>query len=86
MMWGWNNGGWQGNWWMGGMIFFWIAIIGLGIWLVVRLTDRHDEHLPKMDSPRTILDKRFANGELNAEQYAQARRLLESNSLSHKEL
>jgi putative membrane protein len=83
MMWGWDNGGWQSSsgWWMFGMMFFWIAIIGIGIWLVIRLTDRRGEQLPKAESPRAILDRRFASGEINAEQYAEARRLLESQSL-----
>ncbi len=66
---------------MGGMMVFWIAVIAIGIWLVIRLTDRPGEHLPKTESPRAILDRRLASGELNAEQYAEARRLLESQSL-----
>jgi len=76
--WGWNDANW---WMMGGMMFFWIAIIAIGIWLVIRLTDRHGENFPKTESPRAILDRRFASGEINAEQYAEARRLLESQSL-----
>jgi putative membrane protein len=84
MMWGWDNGGWQSAgawWWMGGMMIFWIALIGIGIWLVVRLTDRRGEQHFKTESPRAILDRRFAGGDLSAEQYAEARRLLESQAL-----
>jgi putative membrane protein len=81
MMWGWNNGAWQGGWWMAGMMVFWIAVIGIGIWLIVRLTDRRGEQNPKTESARAILDRRFASGELNAEQYAEARRLLESQAM-----
>ncbi len=81
--WGWNDAGSNsaGWWMMGGMMVFWIAVIAIGIWLVIRLTDRPVEHLPKTESPRAILDRRLASGELNAEQYAEARRLLESQSL-----
>lgn len=80
--WGWNDAGNGAGWWMmGGMMVFWIAVIAIGIWLVIRLTDRPGEHLPKTESPRAILDRRLASGELNAEQYAEARRLLESQSL-----
>lgn len=83
MDWGWNDAGTNGwNWWMmGGMMFFWIAVIALGIWFVIRLTDRREPQVPKTESPRAILDRRFAAGEINAEQYAEARRLLESQSL-----
>jgi putative membrane protein len=83
MMWGWNNGGWQGAGagWMVGMMVFWIAIIGIGIWLVVRLTDRKVDQHPKIESPRALLDRRFASGDLNVDQYAEARRLLESQAL-----
>jgi putative membrane protein len=81
MMWGWDNGAWQGGWWMAGMMVFWIAVIGIGIWLIVRLTDRRGEQNPKTESARAILDRRFASGELNAEQYAEARRLLESQAM-----
>jgi hypothetical protein len=38
---------------------------------------------PRTESPRAILDRRFANGELNAKQYAEARWLLESRFLPH---
>lgn len=79
MGWGWNDAG-TNWWWMGGMMFFWVAVIAFGIWLVIRLTDRRGEQLPKTESPRSILDRRLANGEVTAEQYAEARRLLESQS------
>jgi putative membrane protein len=69
--------------WMdgGGMLvmgLIWILIIGLGIWLVTWLTHRDKAaSLPKEQSPRQILDRRLASGEIDAAAYAQARRLIE---------
>ena len=66
----------------GGMIFMaviWILIIGLGIWLVTWLT-RRDKSVPREESPRQILDRRLAAGEIDAAAYAQARRLIEGHS------
>ena len=71
---GWTNGG--------GMIIMaviWILIIGLGIWLVTWLT-RRDKSVPREDSPRQILDRRLAAGDLDAASYAQARRLIEGHA------
>ena len=70
--------------WMdgGGMILMaviWIVIIGLGIWLVTWLT-RKDKSVPREETPRQILDRRLASGEIDAAAYAQARRLIDGHS------
>jgi putative membrane protein len=84
MGWGWNDGSGAGtNWlWMGGMFVFWFAVIGIGIWLVFRLTDQRSDETRSSETPRTALDRRFASGEVNVDQYAEARRLLETKPLS----
>ena len=74
----------DGTGWMGGagMIFmslFWILLIGLGIWLITSLT-RRDRVGEKLESPRQILDRRLASGEIDATGYAQARRLIDNRS------
>ena len=72
--------GWNGsNWWgMSIMMVFWIALIGLAIWAVVRYTqDSGKSESVSLESPRVILDRRFAAGEIDAEAYADARRRLE---------
>jgi len=81
MMWwidsgnGWGTGGW---WAMGFMMVFWIVAIGLGIWSIVRFTSGTTSSTSvSAESPRAILDRRFANGEIDATAYAEARRLLE---------
>ncbi len=77
---------------MAGMGIFWIVVIGVVIWLVVRLSDRRPEHHSEHhgghnmqrpeaplgeNSPRAILDKRLVNGEIDAEKYAEIKKLLE---------
>ena len=80
MNWYGDGNGWTGG---GGMMIFmaviWIVIIGLGIWLVTWLT-RRDKSVPREESPRQILDRRLAAGEIDAAAYAQARRLIEGHS------
>jgi putative membrane protein len=77
---------WYGNGWMGSglwmllfMVLFWGGLLALGVWVVARLT-----HVPAAttppETPRQILDRRFANGEIDAEQYAAARQLLEGRT------
>ncbi|MFI1164622.1 SHOCT domain-containing protein [Streptomyces sp. NPDC020801] len=77
----WNGGGWA---WMAFMPLVWIALIGLAVWAVVRLTQRpggHDsspgrERSTSWESPEEILDRRFASGEIDAEAYTEARERL----------
>lgn len=78
MNWYGNGSGWMNG---GGAVligFFWIALFGLGVWLVSRVTRRETPaELP--ENPRQILDRRFAAGEMDATQYAQARRLIDKH-------
>jgi uncharacterized membrane protein len=90
MMWGYDDQFHQANhgWLMLGMGIFWLVVIAVVIWLVVRLTERRpghhgghpmqhpDAHLGE-NSPRAILDKRLVNGEIDAEKYADIKKLLE---------
>lgn len=80
MYWGGNAG-----WWSGGMIFmglFWLALIGLAVWAVLRVSSRPASPASTgVESARHILDRRFAAGELDAEAYAQSRRVLEGHSV-----
>ncbi len=67
------------------MLLFWIPLIGLGIWLVARATRPAQHPFPPSvhapaDSARGILDRRFATGEINAEQYTEMRRVLDAGA------
>lgn len=61
------------------MALLWIAIIGLSIWFVTWLT-RRDKSVERPETPRQILDRRFASGEIDATGYAQTRRLIDGHS------
>ncbi|GAA2025517.1 hypothetical protein GCM10009740_13970 [Terrabacter terrae] len=83
-MMGWYDAGWG---WMGMvlMVLFWAVLIGVILWGVMRLTQRPREGTAPapVESPRQILDRRFASGEIDEEQYAAARRALEGRSVDH---
>ena len=74
--------GWYGNGLNGaapfmwvGMGLFWIVLIGLGIFLVIRLLPSSSSRPPVSSSPRTvetaeqILDRMFATGEIDEQTY-----------------
>lgn len=72
MWWG-PGGGWM---WLWGplMMLFWIAVVGVAVWLIVRAIaatqrphepDRGDER----DRAKEILAERYARGEINTEEY-----------------
>jgi putative membrane protein len=63
------------------MGLFWLAVIALVVWAVVALLPGTRGVGPgRRDTPLEILDRRFALGELTAEQYRQAREELSSAS------
>jgi putative membrane protein len=65
------------------MLLVWGGLIALGIWAVARLTrggGQPAQPTAGLETPRQILDRRFASGEITAEQYAEARRVLEGRS------
>jgi putative membrane protein len=72
-MMGWYGGGMGAGMWMF-MGVFWLALLALIIWAVVRLLPSRDGGSERQaDSPEEILDRRFARGEIDLEAY-QARR------------
>jgi len=84
-MMGWSNDGWGGGSWltMSVMMLLWIALIGIAIWAAVHLLRGNGASragVSTAPTPRAILDHRLASGEIDAEQYAQLRRLLDGSS------
>ncbi|WP_149182332.1 hypothetical protein [Streptomyces sp. TRM49041] len=75
-----DNGSWA---WMAFMPLLWIAVIGLVVWAVVRLTQHHPsrgggtyrDETPG-ETPEDVLDRRFASGEIDADTYSEARKKL----------
>lgn len=60
------------------MIVLLAIAVGFGAWLLVRGTRQGGITQVNSESPRAILDRRFASGEIDAEEYAQARRVLQT--------
>ena len=82
MMGYWNdNGGWMNGFGMVIMVLVWGGLIWLAVWAVSRLSRGNQDALTGAESPRQILDRRFASGEVDAEEYAAARRVLEGRSI-----
>ncbi|MHB1125391.1 MAG: SHOCT domain-containing protein [Bacillota bacterium] len=80
---GWGMGaGWGlfGILWMLIMAAFWIGIIALIIYVALRVFKHFGMKLPiegqRLDSPLDILKRRFAAGEINAEEYQQIKKEL----------
>jgi putative membrane protein len=74
MMWDWTWG-----WGMGlGMFFtvlFWIIIIALIVWIIVRLTRRENtEGDTDKHKPIDIARERYAKGEINHEEFEQIKK------------
>ena len=71
--------GWYGGMGLGAWLFmgaFWVLLLVLIVWLVVRLLPSRSEPAPPRQTPEEILDARFARGELDENEYAAARAAL----------
>lgn len=77
-MMGWYQNGWgtSGAVGMLMMLLVWGSLIALAVWVVTRATRTGQVEGPVQQTPRSILDRRFASGEIDADTYAQARRIL----------
>ena len=64
--WGWENMMW----------IVWIPIIVLIAWLVVTLTKKREPNEPRNETPLEILKRRYANGEINIEEYDERKKKL----------
>ena len=76
MMW-WGGDGWGG--WIPmtiSMIVFWGAVIALVAWVVRRPDSGRG---PARPDPKTILEERFARGEIDREELEERRRVLEEH-------
>jgi len=82
---GWYGGGMTGFAWMG-MGLFWLVLIGLIVWLVLRLLPGKAQAAPSepttapatsgVDPALAILDQRLAAGEIDVETYRAIRATL----------
>lgn len=62
---------------MGMMWFVWIPLLIVVIWLIVRQNNANSLLNKGKESPLEILKKRYAKGEITAEEYQQRKKVLE---------
>jgi len=74
---GWYGGGMGGLMWLG-MGLFWLILLGLIVWLVIRLLPGSSEPPTRTtgESAAEILDRRMANGEIDLEAWQAQRAAL----------
>ena len=71
----WDAGAWA---WMMVVMLLLVGALVIGIVAIVRASDRKQDR-PKPERPvtaRDVLDERFARGEIDADEYAERRRVL----------
>lgn len=74
-MMGWYGGGLGAFMWLG-MGLFWLLLLGLIVWLVIRLLPRSEPTRTNGESAVDILDRRMANGEIDLEAWQTQRAAL----------
>jgi len=76
-MWGYGHGGGL----MGiGMILVWLLPIALLVWLFARAASGRSDNNEAQQSPREILDARYARGEIGRDEYQERRADLEGHN------
>ena len=63
---------------MFGMVFFWIALLGLAVWALRTLFPSHLDLSGTSQKPLEILAHRYARGEITRTEYEAAKRDLQS--------
>ena len=66
--------GWTGWWMWAGMGLFWLVVIGVVVWAVVRISGTSRQ--PSSSSAEELLAARFAKGEIDADEYHERRETL----------
>lgn len=80
MMHSWNGGmTWEG-WFF--MSLFWVLLVGVTVWAAAQLFPGRRDARPEQEEPRTILDRRLANGEIDLETYERLRQTLATGGVS----
>lgn len=73
VMWGWDAGG---GWWMMGLgMLIWVALIVLLVWIVARVAGQRPSS-GGAESAEELLRRRFASGEIDAEEYERRMEIL----------
>lgn len=73
MPYGWHDGGWGVLW----MIVSWALIVAIVVFAVRAFSSGSQDRSERDRDPRTILDERFARGEISEDEYRQRKRVLD---------
>jgi len=68
----WHGYYFGGGWWMMGLgMLFWVVIIGLAVWAIVRFTGSHRtaQGEPHSEDPLELLKRRLARGDVDETEY-----------------
>lgn len=80
---GWDHHDWGDGWWvvmLAGMVVFWGLVVAAIVWLAKGgLSDRGANRGPGTPSALEILDRRFAEGSIDVEEYRERRQALTSS-------
>ena len=84
MLW-WYGPGWGGMLWMGLESLFWLVLLGLAIWLLVRWLTRSTTSVTPHAPPNTpsaleILCQRYARGEIDTPTFEAMRERLQATT------
>lgn len=84
MLW-WYGPGWGGMLWMGLGLLFWVLLLGLAIWLLVRWLTRTTSPVtpqvpPSAPPALVILKQRYARGEIDTPTFEAMRERLQATS------
>jgi putative membrane protein len=74
--------GWDGGWWMMGIgTLVWVVVLVVVVWLVVKAVNTADRRPAdgrgERDEALDLLRRRFANGEIDADEFEQRLGLLQ---------
>jgi putative membrane protein len=76
------HGDFGAGWWivmMFGMILFWGLVIAAIVWVVRELSSHRTTHAD-LQTPMALLDRRFAAGEISADEYRERKAVLGEES------
>lgn len=73
MHWGWQTGEW---WMMGIGMVFWLVLALVSVWMLVRATAGSGRAEQRGEFSEELLRRRFAAGEIDAEEYERRLELL----------
>ena len=66
--------------WTMPMMWIWIPVVIISIVLLVKLLDKTNSDKSKSaESPLDVLKRRYANGEIDTEEYEKRKKILEGN-------